>query len=161
MASACPGKTCQTFSGSWGYHRDEATWEDTVEQLIVMLVDTVSKGGNLLLNVGPTARGTFDGRALDRLNGIGEWMRLHDRAVYGCTEAPKEFAKPENCVLTYNAKAKRMYVHVLNWPLGELHLDGFAGKVEIPRNCSTTRPRSGSCSAPNTRPPSTRWQRTH
>ena len=49
-------EACQTFSGSWGYHRDEASWK-SIGQLVRMLVDTVSKGGNLLLNVGPTGRG--------------------------------------------------------------------------------------------------------
>jgi len=124
-----PWETCQTFSGSWGYHRDEATWK-SVRQLIVMLIETVSKGGNLLLNVGPTARGTFDSRAVERLNGIGEWMRLHSRSIYGCNEAPEEFKTPQNCLLTYNPQTKRLYVHVFEWPMGTLYLDGFGGKVK-------------------------------
>ena len=124
-----PWETCQTFSGSWGYYRDEATWK-SVDQLIVMLIETVSKGGNLLLNVGPTARGTFDDRAIDRLNGIGAWMKLHGRSIYGCTEAPEGFPIPANCLLTYNVQAKRLYVHVLDWPMGVLRLEGFGGKVK-------------------------------
>lgn len=125
-----PWETCQTFSGSWGYYRDEATWK-SVEQLIVMLCETVSKGGNLLLNVGPTARGTFDYRAIDRLRGMGEWMKLNSRSIYGCTEAPAEFKKPDNCILTYNPTSRRIYVHILEWPMvGRLHLDGFAGKIK-------------------------------
>ncbi len=124
-----PWETCQTFSGSWGYHRDETTWK-SVSQLICMLIETVSKGGNLLLNVGPTARGTFDDRALARLEGIGRWMRLHDRSIYGCTEAPEEFMAPNNCLLTWNPKTRRLYVHVLEWPMGTLHLDGYAGKIK-------------------------------
>jgi len=124
-----PWETCQTFSGSWGYYRDETTWK-SVRQLIVMLIETVSKGGNLLLNVGPTARGTFDERAQDRLSGIGEWMKLNGRSVYGCTEAPEEFKRPANCLLTYNPQTKRIYVHVLEWPMGTLSLQGFAGKIK-------------------------------
>ena len=124
-----PWETCQTFSGSWGYHRDEASWK-SLKQLLVLLIETVSKGGNLLLNVGPTARGTFDDRALERLNGIGEWMRLHSRAIYGCTEAPEEFRQPENCLLTFQPETKRIFVHVLDWPMGKLYLDGFVGKVK-------------------------------
>jgi len=124
-----PWETCQTFSGSWGYYRDEETWK-SVRQLVVMLVETVSKGGNLLLNVGPTARGTFDDRALDRLSGIGEWTKLNGRSIYGCTEAPEEFKKPADCLLTYNPRMKRLYVHVLEWPMGTLHLQGFAGKIK-------------------------------
>lgn len=124
-----PWETCQTFSGSWGYHRDEATWK-SVRQLLVLLIETVSKGGNLLLNVGPTARGTFDSRTLERLEGIGEWMKLNNRSIYGCTQAPEEFKTPENCILTYNPDTKRMYIHVLDWPMGKLFLDGFVGKVK-------------------------------
>jgi alpha-L-fucosidase len=122
-------EACQTFSGSWGYHRDESSWK-SVEQLLLMLIDGVSKGGNLLLNVGPTGRGEFDERALDRLRGMGEWMRRHSRSIYGCTQAPAEFAVPQDCRLTYNPEMRRLYVHVLAWPFVELHLDGFAGKVE-------------------------------
>ena len=121
-------EACQTFSGSWGYHRDEASWK-SVGQLVRMLVDTVSKGGNLLLNVGPTGRGEFDRRALDRLQGMGDWMRLHGRSIYGCTQAPAEFALPADCRLTYHPDRKRLYVHLFAWPFRHLHLPGYAGKV--------------------------------
>ena len=122
-------ETCQTFSGSWGYHRDEASWKSD-GQLVRMLVDTASKGGNLLLNVGPTARGEFDVRALDRLAGMGAWMASHGRSIYGCTQAPAAFGAPQDCRLTYNPETKRLYVHVFAWPFRHLHLDGFAGKVK-------------------------------
>lgn len=122
-------ETCQTFSGSWGYHRDESTWK-SVKQLLLLLIDSVSKGGNLLLNVGPTGRGEFDERALSCLAGMGEWMRRHGRAIYGCTQAPDEFRAPQDCRLTYNPSTNRLYVHILNWPLVALHMDGFAGRVE-------------------------------
>ncbi len=122
-------ETCQTFSGSWGYHRDESSWK-SVNQLVRMLIDTVSKGGNLLLNVGPTARGEFDGRALDRLSAMGQWTRSHGRAIYGCGPAPEGFKTPQDCRLTYNPETRRLYVHVFAWPFRALHLDGLAGKVE-------------------------------
>lgn len=121
-------ETCQTFSGSWGYHRDETSWK-SVEQLVQMLIGVVSRGGNLLLNVGPTGRGEFDDRALDRLTGIGTWMKRHGRSIYGCTAAPEAFHAPEDCRLTYNPETKRLYVHVLAWPFRHLHLDGFADRV--------------------------------
>ena len=124
-----PWETCQTFSGSWGYDREESTWK-SARQLVAMLIETVSKGGNLLLNVGPTGRGTFDGRAIDRLQGIGTWLEKNGRSIYACTQAPAEFPKPANCLLTYNPEGKRLYVHVLEWPLGVLALDGLAGRVE-------------------------------
>ncbi len=122
-------EACQTLSGSWGYHRDESSFRST-ENLIQTLIDCVSKGGNLLLNVGPTGRGEIDERALDRLNGIGEWMRRHDRSIYGCTQAPTEFTAPRDCRYTYNPKTKRLYVHIFAWPYKHLHLDGLSDKVE-------------------------------
>jgi len=122
-------EACQTFSGSWGYHRDEESWK-SVDTLVKMLIDSVSKGGNLLLNVGPTGRGEFDERALERLNGVGDWMRRHGRSIYGCTQAPAEFSAPEDCRLTYNPTANRLYIHVFSWPYRYLHVDGMSERVE-------------------------------
>jgi len=113
---------------SWSYVPDDPY--KSPRELVHMLVDVVAKGGNLLLNVGPTGRGTFDARALDRLRGIGDWMAKNGRSIYSCTQAPAEFPKPPNCLLTYDPGAGRLYVHVLEWPLGVLALDGFAGRVE-------------------------------
>lgn len=122
-------ETCHTFSGSWGYHRDEASWK-SADMVVTMLIDTVSKGGNLLLNVGPNARGELDPRAVERLKEVGRWMRLHQRAIYGATQAPSDFACPPDCRLTYNPESHRLYVHVLAWPFKFLHLPGMAGRVE-------------------------------
>lgn len=122
-------EACQTLSGSWGYHRDESSWRST-ENLVQTLIDCVSKSGKFLLNVGPTARGEFDSRAVERLRGIGRWMHHHGRSIYGCTQAPEEFKTPQDCRLTYNPATRRIYVHVFAWPYKHLHLDGFGGKVE-------------------------------
>jgi alpha-L-fucosidase len=124
-----PWETCQTFSGSWGYYRDENTWKST-PQLLELLIESVSKGGNLLLNVGPTARGVFDFRAQDRLKSMGEWMKYNNRSIYGCTEAPVEFTPPANSLLTYNPTTKRLYVHLLSYPLGRMTLTNMADKVK-------------------------------
>lgn len=118
-------EACQTFSGSWGYHRDEASWK-SIDQLVQMLIDTVSKGGNLLLNVGPTGRGEFDARALDRLSGMGRWMHHHSRSIYGCTQS--EFSPPVDCRFTQNGK--KLYLHLFAYPFRHVHLDGLAGKVD-------------------------------
>jgi alpha-L-fucosidase len=122
-------ETCQTFSGSWGYYRDENTWKSPA-QLIELLVESVSKGGNLLLNVGPTARGTFDFRAQASLAAMGEWMKLNGRSVYGCTEAPAGLVAPPNTLLTWNPATNRLYVHLLAYPLDRVNLAGLAGKVK-------------------------------
>jgi len=124
-----PWETCQTFSGSWGYYRDEYTWKSPA-QLIELLVESVSKGGNLLLNVGPTARGTFDDRAQASLAAMGEWMKVNGRSVYGCTEAPAGFVAPPNTLLTWNPATNRLYVHLLAYPLDRIELAGMAGKVK-------------------------------
>ncbi len=124
-----PWETCQTFSGSWGYYRDEHTWKDS-KQLLVLLIESVSKGGNLLLNVGPTGRGTFDYRAQAALKSMGEWMKVNSRSIYGCTQAPEEFKIPDNCLLTYNPETKRLYIHLLDYPLQNFMLPGYRGKVK-------------------------------
>ena len=124
-----PWETCQTFSGSWGYYRDEYTWKDN-KQLLVLLIESVSKGGNVLLNVGPTARGAFDERADKALKGMGDWMKFNDRSIYGCTQAPESYEVPDNTLLTYNPKTNRLYVHLLDYPLQKLRLPGFQGKVK-------------------------------
>jgi alpha-L-fucosidase len=117
-------ETCQTFSGSWGYHRDESTWKSP-EQLIMMLVNTVSRGGNLLMNVGPTGRGTFDQRALNALAVYADWMQVHARSIYGCTQS--DFNEPQD--VRYTQNGDRLYAHIFAWPFRHLRLPGLAGKV--------------------------------
>ncbi len=94
-----------------------------------ILIDNTSRGGNTLLNVGPTARGEFDDRAGERLAGIAKWMRRHKRSIHGCTAAPEWVKTPENCRFTYHPETGRLYLHLFAWPLKELHLPGLAGKV--------------------------------
>ena len=118
-------EACQTFSGSWGYHRDESTWK-TPEMLIRMLVNTVSCGGNLLMNVGPTARGYFDDRAVNALDSIGSWMKYNSRSIYGCTQS--EFKAPAD--VRYTQKEGRLYVHIYAYPYRHLRLPGLADKVD-------------------------------
>ena len=126
-----PWETCQTFSGSWGYARDENTWKSP-ESLIALLVETVSKGGNLIMNVGPTARGQFDARAESRLSDYARWMESNEASIYGCTEAPQEFVAPENTVLTYNPRGRQLFVHLVTYPGSRLDCP-FAGRVAYAR----------------------------
>ncbi len=117
-------EACQTFSGSWGYHRDESSWR-SVDNLIATLIDCVAKGGNLLLNVGPTGRGEFDARALERLAGIGAWMRRHARSIHGCTQAPDEWQASTDGRLTWNPESRRLYLHLLAWPYKHAYIRGL------------------------------------
>ena len=121
-------ETCQTFSGSWGYYRDEMTWKD-LRQLLVMIIDNVSKGGNTILNVGPTGRGVFDDRAKERLAGIGRWMKFNGRSIYGCGIAPEGIEAPEGTLLTYNRERNRLYIHLLDYPIKSLPIS-FSDKVK-------------------------------
>ena len=122
-------EACQTFSGSWGYYRDEQTWKSP-EMLIRMLVNTVAFGGNLLMNVGPTSRGYFDQRAQDALKVYADWMKYNSRSIYGCTMAEPEFKAPADCRLTQSEDGKRLYVHLFAYPFAHLLLPGLAGKVD-------------------------------
>ncbi|YCK82388.1 alpha-L-fucosidase [Arthrobacter sp. D3-18] len=118
-------EACQTLNGSWGYDRDNLNYK-SADLLIRMLVDGVSKGGNLLLNVGPTGRGNLDPRALASLEGIGQWMKLHSRSIYGTGASP--FKAPTDA--RYTQRGNRLYVHLFAWPFEYVHLPDLAGKVE-------------------------------
>ncbi|MDO6737765.1 alpha-L-fucosidase [Wenyingzhuangia sp. 2_MG-2023] len=124
-----PWETCQTFSGSWGYYRDEMSWKNN-KQLLVLLIETVSKGGNVLLNVGPTGRGEIDYRAESALLKMGDWMKYNSRSIYGCTQAPQDFEVPENSLFTYNEETKRLYIHLLDYPIQNFTLKGMKGKIK-------------------------------
>jgi alpha-L-fucosidase len=113
------------MNDAWAYRRDDSRWK-TTEQLVRMLVNVVSKGGNLLLNVGPTGRGDFPKPSLERLAGIAAWMRAHGRAIYGC--GPSAFTPPPDA--RYTQRGDRLYLHLFAWPFQHVHLPGMAGVVE-------------------------------
>ena len=122
-------ETCQTFSGSWGYYRDESSWK-TPQMLIELLVRAVAKGGNLIMNVGPTSRGYLDGRAQKALGVYADWMKYNSRSIYGCTKAEPGFTVPDGVELTQSEDGKRLYLHLLDYPFHRLNLSGFEGKID-------------------------------
>jgi alpha-L-fucosidase len=122
-------EACHTFSGSWGYHRDEMTWKSP-EMLIEMLCKTVALGGNLLMNVGPCARGYFDKRATNALAVYGEWMKYNSRSIYGCTMAEPEFKAPSGTVFTQSEDGKRLYLHLFSYPYKFLKVENLADKID-------------------------------
>ena len=117
-----PWETCQTISGAWGYSRDDPKWK-SVHQLVGLLSETVSKGGNLILNVGPTARGDFDRKSLQRLEGLAAWMHWHARSIYGCTVPPEGIVAPSGTAITYNPESGCAYIHLYDYPMGMLPLE--------------------------------------
>lgn len=121
-------EACQTTNGSWGYDRDNDNHK-SADLLIRMLADSVSMGGNMLLNIGPNGRGAVDPRDAGLLTEIGEWMRLHGGAITGAGHAPH--TPPREGV--YTLRGDRLYLHVFSWPMGFVHLPGLAGRVRYAR----------------------------
>jgi alpha-L-fucosidase len=119
-----PWEACQTLNGSWGYDRDNLD-DKSPDLLLRMLVDTVSKDGNLLLNVGPNGRGEFDARSVAALEHIGRWMRLHSRSIHGA--GASRYLAPPDC--RYTQRGDRLYLHLFAWPFETVHLPGLAGRV--------------------------------
>ncbi|MFD7311591.1 alpha-L-fucosidase [Promicromonospora sp. NPDC059942] len=125
-------EACQTLNGSWGYDRDNTRFKDP-DLLVRMLVDTVSKGGNLLLNIGPDGRGAIPARDAGTLAALGAWTRLHGRSVHRAGPAEPALAEalapglPPGVVLTQ--RADRLYLHLFAWPFAHVHLRGLADRV--------------------------------
>lgn len=125
-------ETCQTFSGSWGYYRDEHHWK-TQRQLLDLLVTSVANGGNLILNVGPTARGEFDYRANKALDSLAYWMHANSKAIYSCTYPPQQLLLPIEMDIrqTFNPVTGRLYLHLFNYPTnGKLLLPKLGHKIK-------------------------------
>ena len=95
-----------------------------------MLVDIASKGGNLLLNVGPTAEGLIPGPSVERLKNIGEWMALNKESIYG-TDASPFFKLPwGRCTQRITEKGTTLYLHVFDWPQDQvLRVPGLQANI--------------------------------
>jgi len=114
-------ETCMTMNDTWGFKSYDDDWKDT-RTLLRTLIDVASKGGNLLLNVGPTADGLLPTPILNRLGEIGSWMQVNGDAIYGTTVSP--YGQP--AWGRYTAKGSTVYAHVFDWPKnGRLELTGM------------------------------------
>ncbi|HPK80107.1 MAG TPA: alpha-L-fucosidase [Rectinema sp.] len=124
-----PWEACLTMNNHWGYVASDSTWK-TSEQLIHKIVECVSKGGNMILNVGPDARGQIPKQSESILNEIGDWMQKNEASVHGCGAAGIE--KPEWG--WYTRQGENLYAHVLEAPIGPLYLSGLKD-YNIKRMC--------------------------
>lgn len=122
-------EACQTLSGSWGYYRDEQTYKSP-KMLIRLLIDQVALGGNLIMNVGPTAKGYFDKRASAALRVYEEWMEYHSCSIYGCTQSEACFEAPMGTRLTQSVDGKRLYIHLLEYPFAFLEFPNLASRID-------------------------------
>jgi alpha-L-fucosidase len=118
-------ETCMTMNHTWGYKKEDNDWKSTGD-LLHNLVDIASKGGNFLLNVGPTAQGIIPQPSVERLTAMGRWLRINGQSIYGTSASP--FRK-----LSWGRATTRrgtIYLHVFNWPRdGKLVVPGLKNKV--------------------------------
>jgi len=119
-------ETCMTMNDHWGYNKNDQNWKSK-EDLIRKLVDIASKGGNFLLNVGPTAEGLFPHPSIERLAAMGNWMKVNGESIYGTSASL--FSKLDWGRST--TKPGKLFLHVFDWPRdGKLHVPGLVSKAE-------------------------------
>ncbi len=113
-ATGFPGRnweTCMTMNDTWGFKSTDHNWKSS-EVIIQTLIDIVSKGGNYLLNVGPTSEGLIPEPSIERMKVIGQWMKTNGEAIYGTTASPFPYLSWGRCTQIEN----KLYLHVFNWP---------------------------------------------
>ncbi len=112
-------ESCITMNNHWGYAQKDKHFKSS-EMLVKKLVECVSKGGNLLINVGPDAKGNIPSESLHILEGLGAWMHKNGDAIYGCGYA--DVPKPDYGRVTQNGK--KLYFHVMEAQVGYVPLYG-------------------------------------
>jgi alpha-glucosidase len=122
-------ETPVTLNDTWGFKKDDHNWK-SVQTLIRQLVDVASKNGNYLLNVGPTAEGLIPQPSVDRLLEVGQWMKVNSEAVYGAQPSPFPYEFEWGSV---TRKPGKVYLHVIDWPVGDFVLHGLQNPVRSAR----------------------------
>jgi alpha-L-fucosidase len=115
-----------TMNHTWGFRSYDHEWKST-GTLVRNLVDIASKGGNFLLNVGPTSAGLIPGPSVDRLKEMGAWMNVNGAAIYGTSKSPLPVPPSWGRV---TQKGDTLYLHVFDWPAdGKLVVPGLKNSV--------------------------------
>ena len=112
-------ETCMTMNYHWSYNACDQSWKSPAE-LIQKLADICAKGGNFLLDVGPTAEGEFPPASVERLEAVGKWMRVNGESIYGTERGPFPY-------LAWGVATRKggtLYLHVFDWPKD--------GKLRVP-----------------------------
>ena len=131
-ATGLPGvdwESCMTMNDTWGFKSDDQNWKSS-ETLIRNLIDIASKGGNYLLNVGPTAEGLIPAPSVERLQAIGKWMKVNGESIYGTQASPFKTLPWGRCTKKLTDGGTTLYLHVFQWPSdGQLLVPGLRNKV--------------------------------
>jgi alpha-L-fucosidase len=117
-------ETCMTINDTWAYNPEDRNFKSAT-RLIRTLVEVASRGGNFLLNVGPTPEGTIQAEFVERLVAMGEWLKVNGESIYGTTYGPLQnlaFGRS-------TAKGNKVYLHVFDWPKGSLKVPGLQSRV--------------------------------
>jgi alpha-L-fucosidase len=130
-------ETCMTMNGTWGYKSYDHNYKSS-QTLIRNLIDIASKGGNFLLNVGPTELGEFPAESVNILSEMGEWMKINGESIYGTKASPWGLFEWGRCTTKETKNGTSIYFHVFDWPGdGKLSITGFKSSVVSSKLLST------------------------
>jgi len=123
-------EACMTINDTWGFKSNDHNWKSS-KTLIQQLIDIASKGGNYLLNVGPTKEGLIPGPSVERLEDMGKWMEVNSESIYGTQASPFPKLEWGRCTQKKNDNGTTLYLHVFEWPTdGKLLVPGLENEVK-------------------------------